>query len=289
MEWPLTFQCNNDCISCIFDTRQIKNMGAPFTKEIKNTIDNVPAGETLCLTGGEPTLRKDFFEIVQYALKKRPNELLFIVSNGRLFSKKRFAEKFKKLSRQNLRIGIPLYSHDPKIHDLITQRKGSWKETVQGIENLAENGVKVELRILMEALNYKDLKETAEFISRKFQNIERIVLINLKYSGNAFINRGDVFVKCSEVAPFVEEVALILMKKGFEVKLFHFPLCTIRSDFWEMAKGTTKNTAELAFAAQCRDCRMKKECPMIWKTYLAIAGGSEFQPIRTASQAKAKK
>ncbi|MFH1235132.1 MAG: radical SAM protein [Candidatus Diapherotrites archaeon] len=221
--------------------------------------------------------------------KKRPNELLFIVSNGRLFSKKSFIEKFKKLGSENLRVGIPLYSHDPKIHDLITQKKGSWRETVKGIENLAENGINVELRVLVEAFNYRSLGETAEFISKRFGKIERVVFINLKYTGNAFINRKKVFVKYLDSVKFVEKAAGTLRENGFEVKLFHFPLCVLKSEFWGMAEGITKNKTELAFPKQCRGCSRKEECPMIWKTYLTITGSGEFQSVGKGGSAKAKK
>ncbi|MFH1235131.1 MAG: radical SAM protein [Candidatus Diapherotrites archaeon] len=90
MEWPLTFACNNECISCIFDLRQTKNIGTPFLKEIKNVIDGAPEGETLCLTGGEPTLRKDFIEIARYALEKKAERTAFHCLERKAVFKKKF-------------------------------------------------------------------------------------------------------------------------------------------------------------------------------------------------------
>jgi len=279
MEWPVTFKCNNDCISCILDTRQTKYKGEPFIKQIRTALDNVPTGETINLTGGEPTLRKEFFEILKYAREKNPDSLVFVVSNGRKFADEKFVEKLSGLKLENLRIGIALYSHKREVHDKITQAKGSWLEAVQGIKNLIEKGFNVELRVLVEKCNYQELEETARFITENFIGLERVVFINLKYTGNAFINRKKVFVHYSKAAPFAQKAVNVLAKKGFQARLFHFPLCIIEKKYRPLAEGTTKGELDLALAKKCRACTVKEECPKIWKSYLPLAGESEFKPV----------
>ncbi len=279
MEWPLTFKCNNNCISCILDTRQTKNLGEPFLEQIKEVIDKVPAEEVLCFTGGEPTLRKEFFEILSYARKKHPEKFIFVVSNGRKFADENFTKKLASLNLGNFRIGIALYSHKASVHDEIAQAKGSWHEAVQGIKNLLKYGFNVELRILVERLNYLEMEDFARFIVENFNGLERVVFINLKYTGNAFINRKRIFVRYSKAAPFVQKAADILLENGFEVKLFHFPLCIIDKKYWPLAEGTTKQESELTLLEKCEFCVVKDRCPKIWKSYLPLAGTKEFQPI----------
>ncbi|MFH1235024.1 MAG: radical SAM protein [Candidatus Diapherotrites archaeon] len=278
MEWPLTFQCNNDCISCISDTRQAKNRRDSFLKQVKDAIDNVPEKDIISFTGGEPTLRKEFFEILEYARKKHPEKFIFIVTNGRRFSEKDFFEKLLSLEIEPLRFGIPLYSHREEVHDRITRAKGSWSETIQGIKNLLGKGFKVELRILVEKANYRELKETAKFAAEAFPGLERVVFINLKYTGNAFLNREQVFLRIAKSNPFVLEAADLLLEKGIETKLFHFPLCTIPEKYRPLAEGITKQESELTLLGKCNSCRAKASCPQIWKTYLPLAGEEEFGP-----------
>ncbi|MEM4598481.1 MAG: radical SAM protein [Candidatus Diapherotrites archaeon] len=279
MEWPLTFKCNNNCISCIMDTRMTVCFGEQSKNALFEIINKIPQEEIFSVTGGEPTLRDDFPDILTYARKKHPKKFIFVVSNGRKFSEKSFLAELDKSKLEPIRFGIALYSHDPKVHDNITLAKGSWNETVQGINNLLQSGFKVELRILVEKANYKSLSKTAEFITKNFKGLERVVFINLKYTGNAFINRHKIFVRYCKAAPFVQKAATILLDAGFEVRLFHFPLCIINKKYWPLAEGVTKQEAELTLLKKCAMCKVREKCPKIWKSYLAIAGGKEFNPI----------
>ena len=257
----------------------MKNLGNPFMSQIKNVIDKVPEKEILGFTGGEPTLREEFLEILQYAREKHPKKFIFVVSNGRKFSDREFTKKLANLKLEPIRFGIALYGHQAEIHDKITRAKGSFDETVLGVKNLLKNGFNVELRILVEKLNYQNMEDIARFIVKNFKGLERVVFINLKYTGNAFINRHAVFVRYSKAVPFVQNAADILLKNGFEVKLFHFPLCIIDKKYWPRAEGTTKQEMELTLLKKCELCAVKDRCPKIWKSYLPLAGTKEFQPI----------
>lgn len=278
MEIPLTFRCNNNCISCIVD-RRLGTMDVPWP-EIKKRIDMLPKScDTVGITGGEPTITKNFFRTMAYLSKARPDILVFLVTNGRMFSYPEFATKLSGIRIRNLRVGTAIYSHDPEIHDSITMTQGSWKQTIQGIKNLIGLGIRVELRIIVSRLNYSSLEETAKYISENLRWVERIVFINMKYTGNAFRNRKAVFIRYSELIPNVTQAADILLEAGMTVKLFHFPLCTLPEKYRELAKGITKQKAELAFTEACKSCKSRQECPMIWRTYLTLVGDGEFKPI----------
>jgi His-Xaa-Ser system radical SAM maturase HxsC len=231
------------------------------------------------LTGGEPTCSKELFTIIRYIRSVKPNLYIFIVSNGRKFADKSYAKKFAKLATPPFRIGIPLFSHVPEIHDHITQAEGSWHETVKGIKNLITEGVRVELRIIVERPNYRLLPDTARFVVENFKGLDRVVFINMKYTGNAFINRKKIFVRYKHLVPYVQQATDVLLEHGFEVKMFHFPLCTIDKKYWKYAQGITKQEVELTFLKRCSECVVREKCPRIWKTYLPLAGDDEFQPI----------
>ncbi len=273
MDWPLTFKCNNNCISCIFDTRMNKYMGTPYLKEIKRVIEKVPEGEYLAFTGGEPTLREEFFDILKMARQRHPKKYLFVVSNGRAFSDKKFVKKLKELNLGNFMIGIALYGHNAEIHDSITRVKGSWNETMKGIENLLNAGFNVELRVIV-------LTEIAEIVKKKFFKIKRIVFINMKYTGNAFINRKKIFVKYSKAAIEAQKAFDALEGTKIETRLYHFPLCLLEEKYRKAASGITKQSRELTLLEKCNECSLKEECPQIWKTYLPLAGESEFKPVK---------
>jgi len=279
MEIPLTFLCNNNCISCIINSKA-ETVGHLSWSEIKQRIDRLPKSiDTVGITGGEPTTSKNFFKTMSYLKKTLPDTLIFLVTNGRMFSYPDFAKRLAGLNIKKMRVGIAIYSHDPEIHDSITMSKGSWQQTIDGIKNLLSLGVVVELRIIINKLNYTFLDETSRFITKNIPGVERVVFINMKYTGNAFRNRKTIFVNYKDIIPHVTKAVDVLTKNNLNTKLFHFPLCILPKKYRNIARGITKQMADLAFAEKCDSCKSKKDCPMIWKTYLVLAGGKEFNPI----------
>ena len=280
-DWPLTFKCNDNCISCINNTEVISKIPDPPLEQIKRVIDSIdPENDYFGVGGGEPTLRKEFFQILEYARKRHPNLYIFITTNGRMFSYKKFAKKLADLKLGNFRVAVALYGHNSKIHESITRTKGSFEQTVRGIKNLLYFGIRTEVRTIINRINYKYMEEIAEFAVKEFPTLDRFIFINMKITGNAYINRDKVLVKISKVIPYVEKAVKILRKVKIQTRLYHFPLCIIPKHLWDLAKGVTKaEINELTFVEECKKCKMKKECPMIWKSYVALVGDKEFKAI----------
>jgi len=287
--YVVTYICNNNCVSCISNRAVLKQKKEPSIEEIKRWVDKIEKNaDHIGITGGEPTLRKDLFEILSYIRERHPQHYIFLVTNGRMFCYERYVQKLANLNLNRnetpyfdlFRIGVALYSHIPEIHDLITRVPGSWDQTVQGIKNLTKYNLKVELRIIVNKFNYKILPETAKFIVNEFHNLDRIVFINMAILGNAFINKDKIAIKYSDAVPHVEKAVDILIKNKMNVKTFHFPLCIIKRKYWKIAKGITKEESDLTFVKQCKECVYKNDCARIWKSYPYIMGTSEFHAIK---------
>ncbi|UCC91782.1 MAG: radical SAM protein [Candidatus Aenigmatarchaeota archaeon] len=274
VDWPPTFRCNNNCISCICNLEMVEKFEPkdPQVKQIQRIIDAIKPEDILCLTGGEPTIRKEFFQFLEYAKKKDPYMNVFVVSNGRMFYYRDFVEKMAKVSPKNLTTGIALYGHNSKLHDSITRTPGSFDQTVKGVRNLIEFKVPVELRVIISKLNYKNLVDIARYVVSDLKGVYRMVFINMKYTGNAYKYRKSLFVRYRQVVPHAERATDLLLKNKIPVKLFHFPLCTIKAKYRELAKGVTKQKRELMFVDACDKCKVRGECPMIWKSYWVLAG-----------------
>jgi His-Xaa-Ser system radical SAM maturase HxsC len=254
-------------------------MGTPYLWQVKRVIDAVDPEGSLCFTGGEPTLRKELFSILKYTRKKHPDLYIFLVTNGRLFAYESFAKKLADLNLGNFMVGVALYGHKAEIHDKITRAPKSFEQTVKGIRNLIKHNIDVELRIIINKINYRTMPETAAFICDEFEGVRRVVFINMKYTGNAYVNRDKLFVRYKDSNPYVEKAVDTLLEKGIAVRMFHFPFCTIEQKYWEFSKGVTKQSTELMFVKACENCEMREECPRIWKTYYVLAGDEEFKPI----------
>jgi len=278
---PLTFRCNDNCISCINNTAITSHAADPSLEQTKKVIDGLePEQDYLGISGGEPTLSEEFFQILNYARERHPDLYLFVVTNGRMFAYDDFARKLAKLELGNYRVGVTLYGPDKETHEAITRSQDSFDQTTEGISNLLTYDVPVEVRTIINRLNYKQLPQLAQFVHDNYSGLDRFVFVNMKLTGNAYKNREEVLVRYEEVVPQIKR-ALPRFKQEMEVKLYHFPLCTIPQAWWPMAKGVTKDeTRELTFVDQCQDCRLRQECPRIWKSYVDLVGADEFTAIK---------
>ncbi len=78
-----------------------------------------------------------------------------------------------------------MYSDIPEEHDFIVGCKGAFKQTIQGLYNLAKYRQKIEIRIVILRQNYKNLKNIAEYIYRNLPFVTHIAFMALEYHGNA--------------------------------------------------------------------------------------------------------
>ena len=131
-------------------------------------IDNAPNGLTnIGITGGEPTLLEEkLICLIEYIRIRYPDSLIHILTNGKAFADIHYAKKFKEIP--NLLFGIPLHSDFSIEHDAITQVKGSYTETMKGLYNLAGIGADIELRIVINRMNFQRLPQLSEIYMEKF-------------------------------------------------------------------------------------------------------------------------
>jgi His-Xaa-Ser system radical SAM maturase HxsC len=253
-----------------FNDEKIMKLKHFFDRRIKKLNP-----DTLTITGGEPTLVKEFPEFLEYARKELPKTKIVVLSNARMFSYKKYVERIAELNLSNFEIDVNLIAPTPELHDSITQVKGSWEQTIQGIKNLADSGIKVNLRIVIHRLNYKTLPELASFISRELVNVKKIIFIFALLQGNAFFNRERVSIKYKNVTPLLKE-AVNILKNNFEVELYHFPFCILDECLHKFAKPTLEKWKVL-FLPQCSECKLRNNCVGILKTYAFNEGVDEFK------------
>jgi len=237
--------------------------------------------ESINLTGGEPTIHPRFLSLLKEVRKLFPANKIVIVSNGRMFSYLWFAEDCLKIS--NFSLEIALHGANAKLHDRITCVKGSFKQTVAGIDNILKYkslSQELEIRIIITRLTYKHLGEIVNFIKKRFSGVNRVVLIFMEMEGLAEKNFKLVGLSYNELKPYFSSVKIKEWKKGLpDLRLYHFPLCVLESGLWQYAWRTLRGE-EVTFLSSCENCQYKKYCLGIHKDYLKLVGGKEFQPIK---------
>ena len=104
------------------------------TAEIKDALRQLADAGTffLSISGGEPLLRRDCFEILEYA-----RELAFQRQAQDQRGDDWNAEEAARLKKLGIeQVQISIYSHRPEIHDAITKLPGSLRRSLEAIRHL---------------------------------------------------------------------------------------------------------------------------------------------------------
>jgi radical SAM protein with 4Fe4S-binding SPASM domain len=179
MDMALTFKCQNDCVHCYAGgPHETAELNTAQWKEVIDRLSQIGIF-ILTFTGGEPTLRQDLPELLQYAQNK--GMVTGLITNGR---KLKDTEYVKTLEKAGLDfVQVTLESHQPKIHDLMTAAKGSWNETVAGIKNAAQSQIYVTTNTTLSKYNAADFLRTIDYI--KELGVAAFGCNSLIYSGKA--------------------------------------------------------------------------------------------------------
>jgi MoaA/NifB/PqqE/SkfB family radical SAM enzyme len=158
-QWLLTRRCNYRCRSCGVWREPGSNEELSFG-EIKRGLDVLRklGVVELVLSGGNPLLRDDIGEIIDYASRYF---ITTIYDNGSLVAKKVDAVRNADF------VAISLDTLDEKKFDYLKGVKGSWKRAMDGIDTLQKEGVSVAISPTISQLNlYEIVDLTKHFVDR---------------------------------------------------------------------------------------------------------------------------
>lgn len=156
----LTGRCNEHCRHCGSNCGDFKEENPLSAEEIKGFLRQIKSDFPidrlrLCVTGGEPLLRKDFFEIMEYA-----RSLGFqwgMTSNGTLIT----PEIARRLIRAGLRSVSVSVDGLKENHEWFRQSPGSFEKTLEGIKYLLAAGgdiCHVQITTVVNHHNYGELE-----------------------------------------------------------------------------------------------------------------------------------
>ncbi len=129
--WELTAACNLSCRYCRASASHEPDQGELDTDEAKRFVESIaPRKPMLILSGGEPLLRPDLFQIIRLAVSLGIR--VSLASNGTLITSG-LAEEIADSGVS--RVSISLDGADAAMHDH-GRGQGSFERSIKGIENL---------------------------------------------------------------------------------------------------------------------------------------------------------
>jgi len=297
----LGYSCNNACLHCVIDDFRdvVLASGRPedlstetYARELRESRSR--GAQRGVFTGGEPSIRKDLLELL--AVARDLGLGIDMQSNGRRFADLEFASAM--MAAAPVGFCIALHGNGPELHDRITQRPGSFDQTVAGIRNLVSLGASVGGKLVLQKLNSRVLPETVKlFIDLGVDN----VCITFPHAcGSARKLFDQVVPRYADVQGAVLRSIELCARSRVSVDTEAIPLCLLpgcerfaselgflmdddtelkqygKDDVIDWAEERPKIKQKFP---QCRHCRYDPVCEGPWREYPEAYGSREFVPV----------
>ncbi len=181
--WNLIRRCNLACKHCYATSADIDFAGELDTAEVFAVMDDLKAFgvSVLILSGGEPLLRPDIFEISARA--KSMGFYVGLSSNGTLIDDANIAD-IERIGYDY--VGVSLDGMRDT-HDRFRRKQGAFDESIRGIRLCRDAGIKIGLRFTLTQDNAAELPDLLQLM--RDEEIDKFYLSHLNYAGRGNRNR----------------------------------------------------------------------------------------------------
>ena len=144
ISWNITLRCPLKCSHCYADAGEQEAEGVLSTQEAFAVVDQIRATGTpvVVLSGGEPLLREDVFDIARYGTGQGLR--MVMGTSGYLIGH----DTAVRLKEAGIRaVAISLDSGDPATHDAFRGLDGVWEKAVRAIGHCRDAGMAVQINM----------------------------------------------------------------------------------------------------------------------------------------------
>jgi MoaA/NifB/PqqE/SkfB family radical SAM enzyme len=295
----LGYGCNDKCVHCVVEKLRdiaIKNRHLDlktdeYLKEINNVISQ--GVKRIVVTGGEPTIRKDFPTIIDYIHKFGID--IFLQTNGRFLSKPELVDKIKGKIDTYI---IALHGPNAPIHDIVTQSQDSFNQTVQGIKNIIATNGNICGKTVISKLNYKTLLQTCKLYTSLGVNE---IYIAYPHSSGEIDYITKVAPSYTQIKPYIEECLDWAIENNINLKLESILPCNLDKEYplkyyYDFTEFMAQKQFKMVDAqydsweeftkrdkkkdlTKCQSCVFNQFCNGVWREYIAVHGFEEIKPV----------
>ena len=183
--WNLIRRCNLTCKHCYSISTDKDFPGELSTQEIYGVMDDLKRFRVpvLILSGGEPLLRPDIFDIANRA--KGLGFYVGLSSNGTLIDE----SNIRRIAETDFNyVGVSL-DGIRETHDRFRRMEGAFEKSLHGIRLCRDAGLKIGVRFTMTQDNAHDLPGLLKLVED--EGIDRFYFSHLNYAGRGNKNRKD--------------------------------------------------------------------------------------------------
>ncbi|MEA2101091.1 MAG: radical SAM protein [Thermodesulfobacteriota bacterium] len=161
LAWEITKACNLNCLHCRASAGKNKPPDELSTSEGFNFLEELKHAGTkmVILTGGEPLIRDDIFELAEYGTSLGLR--MTLATNGSLVNKD-IAAKIRESGIQ--RVSVSLDGTTSEIHDRFRGMPGAFNDALRGISCLEKADCPFQINTTVAAMNVHQMDEFPAFV-----------------------------------------------------------------------------------------------------------------------------
>jgi MoaA/NifB/PqqE/SkfB family radical SAM enzyme len=210
--FEITRKCNLKCKACFVSSSPNSPLGLD-TKSLKKIIDQLVSNRVIDVrfTGGEPTMRDDWFELLSYAKDKGLQ--VSMNTNGVYNNPNKMIQKIRELDLNQVTISIDgnLENHN------FMRGINTYERAIESIKKMSSLGIKVRTNTVITKLNVKDIPMIIETVAPYVREVNffhmRPVGRAIKHN-NLSLTYNDHFLSAKET--------IALRKKYPNLSIMHF-------------------------------------------------------------------
>jgi AdoMet-dependent heme synthase len=174
--WEFTQKCNLNCLHCrgsATSTASSEELSLSESRSFIDSLEDFNNAPIVIFSGGEPLIREDSFEVIEYASHRGLRVVL--ATNGVLVDHDK-AKTLKKIGVQ--RASISLDGSNEESHDSFRGLTGAFRGAMAGIEELKRVELPFQINTTITRRNLDEIEDIAELAIRiKAQALHIFLLV----------------------------------------------------------------------------------------------------------------
>lgn len=158
--WETTRACNLECPHCRASSKSRRSLKELSIEEANRFIEEAASFSKpiLVFSGGEPLLRPDLYELIEYASKLGLKPTL--AANATLITQ----EVAYRLKESGIKVvAVSIYGASSDSHDRFCGEAGAFARTLEGIKHIKKVGIDLQINTTLTKRNLGELEAIGDF------------------------------------------------------------------------------------------------------------------------------
>ena len=224
----------------------------PDVEQILAAARQADATAPLYLAGGEPTLRRDIFALIDTLSTALPERELVLLTNGRIFFYERSCAALAATGAARLTVEVWMTATRRDVHERIVEVAESLDQADRGLQNLLARGLRARVRMLVGRQNHTQLHEVAASLGDRYGQLEHVVWDVATLAG-----AGELAAPLDEVASYLETALTLQRRRRIAATVDGLPACLLRAEQRALLGGALRG----AYRDVCGSCSARPNCP----------------------------